>query len=136
MAGELCLSWDEQLKARINLYSPGGVVAKELAKNPTVLIVNDTVFAHGGLLPIHVNYGLERINAEMAAWMRGDVTDVGRATPPYIAMGGPNSILWNRTLAQEQFSTPYDKFNACSLIKSVLKKLDAKRLVVGHTPQV
>lgn len=111
-------------------------MARELAKNPTVLVVNDTVFAHGGLLPIHVNYGLERINAEMAAWMRGDVMGSGRATPPYIAMGGPNSILWNRTLAQEQFPTPYARYYACSLVKSVLKKVNAKRLVVGHTPQV
>jgi len=136
LSSELALNWDDQLKARIELYSPGGLVARELAKNPTVLVVNDTVFAHGGLLPIHVNYGLERINEEMAAWMRGDITENGRATPPYIAMGGPNSILWNRTLAQEQFPTPYDKFYACSLVKSVLKKLSAKRLVVGHTPQM
>ncbi len=28
-------------------------MAMELARNPTVLVVNDTVFAHGGLLPIH-----------------------------------------------------------------------------------
>lgn len=136
LTNELALNWEDQLKARSELYSPGGLVARELAKNPTVLIVNDTVFAHGGLLPIHVNYGLERINAEMAAWMRGDVTDIGKATPPYIAMGGPNSILWNRTLAQEQYSIPSEKIHACSLAKSVLKKLKAKRLVVGHTPQV
>ena len=28
-------------------------MAMELSKNPTVLVVNDTVFAHGGLLPEH-----------------------------------------------------------------------------------
>ncbi len=28
-------------------------MAMELAKNPTVLVVNDTAFAHGGLLPVH-----------------------------------------------------------------------------------
>ncbi len=28
-------------------------MALELAKNPVVLIVNDTAFAHGGLLPAH-----------------------------------------------------------------------------------
>ncbi len=28
-------------------------MAVELSKNPTVLVVNDTVFAHGGLLPTH-----------------------------------------------------------------------------------
>lgn len=33
-------------------------MALELAKNPTVLIVNDTAFAHGGLLPEHGKLGL------------------------------------------------------------------------------
>jgi hypothetical protein len=52
-------------------------MALELAKNPTVLIVNDTVFAHGGLLPLHVSYGLERLNQEVSAWMRADRTEDG-----------------------------------------------------------
>ena len=44
---------------------PAGAIAKELSKNPTVLIVNDTVFVHGGLMPEHVRYGLENINREV-----------------------------------------------------------------------
>ncbi len=28
-------------------------MARELAKNPTVLVVNDTLFAHGGVLKRH-----------------------------------------------------------------------------------
>lgn len=129
--------WDQQLIARVALYSPGGILAKELARNPTVLVVNDTVFAHGGLLPIHLNYGLERINMEMAAWMRAeDDVEGGKATPPYIAMGGPQSILWNRTFGQEVFKTQYERYHACSMVKNVLSKLGAKQLVVGHTPQL
>ena len=31
-------------------------MAMELSKNPTVLVVNDNVFAHGGLLPEHGRY--------------------------------------------------------------------------------
>ena len=27
-------------------------MARELSKNPTVLIVNDTIFAHGGVMPV------------------------------------------------------------------------------------
>lgn len=129
--------WENQLMARVALFSPGGIVANELAKNPTVLVVNDTVFAHGGLLPSHVEYGIERINAEMASWMRGEVNEDGsKATPPYIAMGGTNSILWNRTLAQEKFKTAYDKYLACSQLKRCMAMLGKKRLVVGHTPQM
>lgn len=35
-----------------------------------------------------VSYGLERINAEVAAWMRGDILPGGKyAQPPFAAMG-------------------------------------------------
>lgn len=46
-------AFENQLFSRYALFSPGGMIAQELAKNPTVLVVNDTVFAHGGLLPKH-----------------------------------------------------------------------------------
>ncbi len=45
--------WDLLERVRKAVYAPGGPMAMELAKNPTVLVVNDTVFAHGGLLPVH-----------------------------------------------------------------------------------
>ena len=41
------------LYARLRLFSPGGPMARELAKNPTALMVNDTLFAHGGVMPHH-----------------------------------------------------------------------------------
>lgn len=35
-----------------------------------------------------MNYGLEKLNAEVAAWMRADKTaDGGKAVPPFLAMG-------------------------------------------------
>jgi hypothetical protein len=51
---------DRSLLAQVRLavYKPGGPMAMELSKNPTVLVVNDTVFAHGGLLPIHGERGV------------------------------------------------------------------------------
>eukprot|EP00798_Chlamydomonas_sp_ICE-L_P000456 gene456-1859_t len=88
--------WGLLARVRYAVYKPGGPMALELAKNPTVLIVNDTAFAHGGegLLPVHVNYGLKRLNAETAAWMRADDTsEGGKAAPPYLAMGDSNSVF-------------------------------------------
>ena len=36
----------------------------------------------------HVKYGLARLNAEVAAWMRGDSKlDGSHAEPPFVAMG-------------------------------------------------
>ena len=60
-------------------------------------MVGDTAFAHGGLLASHVEYGLERLNADVAAWMRGDArADGGAAPPPFLAMGDSTSVMWNR----------------------------------------
>ena len=45
--------WHLLARVRLAVYKPGGPMAMELSKNPTVLVVNDTVFAHGGVMPIH-----------------------------------------------------------------------------------
>jgi len=129
--------WENQLRARVRLYSPGGPMAMELSKNPTVLVVNDTVFAHGGLLPEHASYGLERVNREVCRWMRGEKSDDGNAAaPPFLAMGDSNSIMWNRLYSRERFPSPYEKFHTCNTLAQTLAKVNAKRLVVGHTPQL
>ena len=53
LRGEDLQNEDKQKQARHRMYTPGGPMARELAKNPTVLIVNDTLFAHGGVLKRH-----------------------------------------------------------------------------------
>lgn len=128
---------DLLVRARLALYAPGQHMAKELSKNPTVLVINDSVFAHGGLLPIHIKYGLEKINAEVAAWMRGDqMSDGGFAPPPFIAMGDAKSIMWNRTFGKERWVSPVDRKHAIQLLDNALLQINCQRLVVGHTPQM
>eukprot|EP00879_Flechtneria_rotunda_P009469 GHRR01009912.1.p1 GENE.GHRR01009912.1~~GHRR01009912.1.p1 ORF type:complete len:207 (+),score=39.02 GHRR01009912.1:828-1448(+) len=131
-------NWEGCIQARAALFLPGGLVARDLSRNPTVLVVNDTAFAHGGLLPVHVNYGLERMNAEVAAWMRRDKLpdEDGYATPPFLAMGDGNSVMWNRQLSREHYANPIDRFHACNMVQQALARIGAKRLVVGHTPQM
>lgn len=129
--------WDLLARVRYAVYRPGGPMAVELAKNPTVLVINDTVFAHGGLLPVHVNYGIERLNQEVSAWMRADQTiDGGKALPPFLAMGDSNSIMWNRTQSKERFPSQHERYHACKTLEQALESMGAERLVVGHTPQV
>jgi Calcineurin-like phosphoesterase len=124
------------LRARWHLYRPGGQMARELAKNPTVLVVNDIVFAHGGLLPHHNKYGLQRINDEVAEWMNGAHCSDGSApTPPFPAMGDANSVMWNRTFGKERAS-PYDRLQMGLQLDATLRQLNATAMVVGHTPQM
>lgn len=44
--------------------------------------------------------------------------------------------MWNRTLSKERFPTAYERFHACNALNQALAKVNAKRLVVGHTPQL
>ena len=125
------------LQARWALYRPGGVMAKELSRNATVLIVNhEIVFAHGGLLPHHVSYGVQRINDEVARWMRGaECSDGSAPSPPFTAMGDSNSVMWNRTFGKEKCS-PYDRMHMKMQLDATLDQIGAKAMVVGHTPQM
>lgn len=50
-------------RSRFTALRPGGPVSTRFfGTNPTVLQVGSTVFVHGGLLPGHVDYGLDRIS--------------------------------------------------------------------------
>ena len=51
--------------ARKAALEPGGpLTLRFLARQPVVLQVGGSVFVHGGLLPEHVDHGLDRLNAE------------------------------------------------------------------------
>ena len=38
--------------------------------------------------------------------------------------------------SRERFPSPYEKFHTCNTLSQTLQKVNAKRLVVGHTPQM
>lgn len=120
-----------QLKARIALFTPGGPIAQELSRSYVALKINDTVFAHGGILPHHVDYGLDRLNDDMSAWVSG----VEGAKVPLLAMGSPDSVLWNREYSRENWQSGQAMQRSCAILRQTLQKLGANQMVVGHTPQ-
>ncbi len=109
-------------RGRLVAFLPGGPWARRLAQHPLVLIVNDSVFTHGGLVPKHLAYGLERLNAELSAWMRG----TGQLSP---LLAGEEAPFWDRTYGDSVAEAD------CRTLDLILAQLAAKRLVVGHTPQ-
>lgn len=137
LTGAAAAGLDGQLRARAALYAPGGPMALELALNPTVLVVGDTVFAHGGIVPAHVQAGFKELNASVAAWMRGDRgADGSAAPPPFLAMGDSQSVMWNRAYGKERYGSPAERYHACRQLSAALDLAGAARLVVGHTPQL
>lgn len=109
------------MRGRLLAFAPGGPYARKLADRPVALVVGDTVFAHGGVLPQHVRRGLDAINTETQRWLRGE----GEISPDILQ--GEESPLWTRRFCQDP--TPAD----CAVADETLAALAIKRMVVGHT---
>jgi hypothetical protein len=108
---------------REDAFAPGGPLALQLAERPIIAAVGGTLFAHGGVRLAHVRYGIERMNQEVAAFMRG-------SAPPPSAAVAEDSPVWTRLYSDGQPSA-----EACRELGEVLAATHQKRLVVGHTVQ-
>ncbi|RDX85168.1 Shewanella-like protein phosphatase 2, partial [Mucuna pruriens] len=117
----------EGFRARVAALRPNGPIAKRfLSQNVTVLIVGDSIFVHGGLLPQHTSYGLEKINEEVRDWINGST---GRFSPEHCR--GIDGVVWMR-----KFSRESEQDCDCSALEHVLATVPGvKRMVMGHTIQ-
>ena len=118
----LLATLEPEQRARAQALRPGGEFALLLAERNVFLIIGNTLFTHGSVLPEHVDLGLDRMNAEIQAWLRNEAPQ-----PEWIR--GSRSPVWNRLYSD----TP--DLAACDTLASVLDRLDVERLVVGHTVQ-
>lgn len=120
---QLAGNFPASARGRVAAFAPGGPYAQLYADRPIVFRVGDTVFAHGGILPKHVTYGLDRMNDEVGAWFAGR-----KPRPPsvVVAEDGP---VWTREYSQTPGS------GDCADLGRALGLLRAKRMVVGHTVQ-
>ncbi|CAI9107068.1 OLC1v1006347C2 [Oldenlandia corymbosa var. corymbosa] len=122
--------------ARSVLLRPGGFLASELARNAVVLKIDDWVFCHGGLLPHHVSYGVQRLNREVSHWMRGHPDQDNQPDIPFIATRGYDSVVWNRLYSRDV--SDLDKYQIDqieSILEDTLQAVGGTAMVVGHTPQ-
>lgn len=110
-------------RSRAYAFAPGGSYATMLSRRPVVAQLGGTVFVHGGVLPKHVSFGLDKINESAKAWLLGK-----ESTPPR-ALVSEDGPLWARTYS----AAPGRE--ECATLAEALKGLDAKRMVMGHTVQ-
>ncbi len=99
---------------------PRGVMGQWIHAAHMVVFVDDTVFVHGGVSDTVATQGravLETIQAK----------HVGRA--PHKVLFGSEGPLWYRGYLLD------DEATACPQAKRALKRLGARRMVVGHTTQ-
>lgn len=117
-----CATAPEPVRGRVAAFEPGGVYAQRLAEHDVVLVLDGTVFVHGGLLPQYAQLGVAELNDGVSAWLRGDA-----AEPAFVQ--GEDSPVWSRRLAMD--TTDAD----CAALGESLALLGAERMVVGHTVQ-
>src|SRR5690606_3255981 len=112
-----------EARPRLAAFLPGGRYAKQLATRNVAMIVDDSVFVHGGATPRYANEGLASWNAATQAWMRGEAKEVPAA------LLDPEGPVWTR-----RYSDAVDDA-ACRDLEVSLGILGVERMVVGHTVQ-
>ncbi len=109
-------------RGRMAALLAGRPYAHLLAQRQVILRVGDNLFVHGGVLPNHVTYGIDLINREAQAWLRGE-------TDRPVVLQGSDSPQWTRLYSREPDP------QACEVLREVLSSLEATRMVMGHTIQ-
>jgi hypothetical protein len=116
------LGWLERQKA----FSAEGKYGKWLRQKNAIVKINDLIFLHGGISPKYASSTLTFINdsihTELADFskLNGGVTT------------DPDGPLWYRGLAE----SPENDRAVAGAIDAFLRNQQARRLVIGHTPQV
>lgn len=114
--------FEPHMRARASAFMPGGAYATKLAAHPVVLVVGDTAFAHGGVLPRYAE-NIKGLNLEVAKWLLGE-DDRGRRI-----VEDDDSPVWSRHYSDDPSSRD------CRRLDEALEILGVERMVVGHTVQ-
>jgi len=148
--GEAAAAKAETLcNARAALFSPGGPMARALAECSVALVVNDTLFVHGGPSLEALRFGLGKLNDAVRTWMLGGggagtgADDPARAEylrALSLAMQGPDSLVWNRLVGRESLALEKAAAESAMLATALgyvqqEVGLPVRRVVVGHTVQ-
>ncbi|KAJ0702861.1 putative metallo-dependent phosphatase [Helianthus annuus] len=115
------------IRARLAALRPKGpIAARFLSKNLTVLVVGESLFVHGGILPEQVDYGLEQINNDVRDWITGLKDNLSSDFRNTL-----NTIVWMR-----KFSKISVAYRDCSRLEHALATIPGvRRMIMGHTIQ-
>lgn len=101
----------------------GGPYARRLAAFPAVLILGETVYVHGGVVPRWARYGIEKINQDVRQWLLGNTPEPDSS----LRVDDSDRVMWTR-----QFSANVNA-DDCEWLNQSLEILGVKRMIVAHT---
>jgi hypothetical protein len=127
------LGWVEHKMA----WSPSGELGQWASQNPAVVKINGTLFVHGGISAEYAHYSVDEINRRVAAAM------ANADDSPSSILDDPLGPLWYRGLVMTdpdaeavRTARKSPHLTAERELDVVLAALGAKRMVIGHTPDL
>lgn len=117
-------------------WAPDGEIGRWIANNPAVVMIDGTIFAHGGISPAYSTLSIEEINARASAALA--VADDRHEA----IINDPEGPLWYRGYllrdgrGREGRPRAAREEEVVEEVEAVLDAYGARRLVVGHTPSV
>lgn len=105
-------------------FSPDGPYGRWLRGLNAVVRINGTVFLHGGIGPRYSRQTVRELNEAVRGQLAGFPVRAGGITDD------PEGPLWYRGLARG------DEEDLRGHVDKVLARLGARRIVVGHTPNL
>ena len=128
---ETPLGWVEHRLA----WAPSGELGQWATRNPAVVKIGDTLFAHGGLSAEYAKLSIDEINRRVARGM------AAADDTPQSVLDDPLGPLWYRGLVMRDAdaearrgATPHPAQE--QELDAVLSAYGAKRLVIAHTPSL
>ncbi|CAB9497771.1 serine threonine-protein phosphatase [Seminavis robusta] len=147
-----------KVAARWAACEPGGLLAKDfLSQFKIAVTVGNSIFVHAGIAPEHLDRfgGISGMNETTRNWILKKGPRVGRqhmfvppndpegrlrtyvqSMPDFFMEGDDNAFspIWMRDYGDPADDIPHNH-NAYDMLETVLRRLKADRLVIGHTPQ-
>ena len=120
-------------------WSDHGKIGPWVVKNPVVVLLDGTLFVHGGISPAYVHLPIDEINRQVTAAL------VARNTDPQAIINDGLGPLWYRGLATAEADKDAGPAPASAApplppiedqLNALLAAYGAKRIVIGHTPNL
>ncbi len=99
---------------------PRGKYGKWIRSHNTIILINDTLFLHGGISPEYVTYSMGKINRTI----RGELGDFSKLRKGMTI--DPKGPLWYRGLGEEEENT------LRTHVTNLLQRHKVRRIVISH----
>lgn len=109
-------------------WAPTGRIGLWVANNPAVVLIDRTLFVHGGIGPAYAEMSLDEINRRVAAALQARAMDVTAI------INDPAGPLWYRGLVGPSPDDPTPPPPVAAQLDRLLAAQHADRIVIGHTP--